>query len=101
MVVSWLQNSINTSIRSSIAFVNSARDIWLDLQDHFSNQNGLRIYHLKKTLANLSQENDIVNVYYGKLKTIWDETLIYDPIPSYNCGAMKIISDRYQRDYVF
>jgi len=101
MVVSWLQNSISTSIRSSIAFVDSARDIWLDLQDRFSHQNGPRIYQLKKTLANLSQENDTVSIYYGKLKTIWDETLIYDPIPSCNCGAMKIISDRYQQDYVF
>ena len=101
MVVSWLQNSISTSIRSSIAFVDSARDIWLDLQVCFSHQNGPRIYQLKKTFANLSQENDTVSLYYGKLKTIWDETLIYDPIPSCNCGAMKIISDRYQRDYVF
>jgi len=101
MVVSWLQNSISTSIRSSITFVDSARDIWLDLQDRFLHQNGICIYHLKNTLANLSQENDTVSVYYGKLKTIWDETLIYDPIPSCNCGAMKIIYDRYQRDYIF
>jgi hypothetical protein len=56
---------------------------------------------LKKTLANLSQENDTISVYYGKLKTIWDEILIYNPIPSCNYGAMKIMSDRYQRDYVF
>jgi hypothetical protein len=33
MVVLWLQNSISTSIRSSITFFNSARDIWLDLHD--------------------------------------------------------------------
>lgn len=101
MVVSWLQNSISNSIRSSIAFVDSARDIWLDLQDRFSHQNGPRIYQLRKSLANLSQETDPVSVYYGKLKTLWDETLIYDPIPSCSCGTMKTISERYQRDCVF
>jgi hypothetical protein len=106
MVVSWLQNSISNSIRSNIAsisnsirsniaFVDNAQNIWLDLQDRFSHQNSPHIYHLKKTLANLSQENDTVSVYYGKLKTLWDETLIYDPIPPCNCGAMKIISHRY------
>ena len=62
---------------------------------------GPHIYQLKKTLANLSHDNDTISIYYGKLKTIWDETLIYDPIPSCSCGAMKIISYRYQRDYVF
>nr|XP_034900315.1 uncharacterized protein LOC118038130 [Populus alba] len=67
MVVSWLQNSINNSIRSNIAFVDSARDVWLDLQDRFSHQNGPRIYQLRKSLANLSQETDPVSVYYAQL----------------------------------
>jgi len=65
MVVSWLQNYISTSIRSSITCFDSAQDIWLDLHGQFSHQNGPHIYHLKKTLANLLQENDIVSVYYG------------------------------------
>ena len=42
-----------------------------------------------------------MSVYYGKLKTLWDETLIYDPIPSCRYGTMKTISERYQCDYVF
>ena len=44
LVVSWLQNSVSNSIRSSITFVDNARDIWLDLQDRFSLQNGPCIY---------------------------------------------------------
>ncbi|KAF5444667.1 hypothetical protein F2P56_033784 [Juglans regia] len=101
MVVSWLQNSICPSIRSSIAFVDDAREIWLDLEDRFAHQNGPRIYQLKKNLASLLQESDTVSVYYGKLKTIWDELLICDPIPLCTCGSMKTLSDRYQRDCIF
>ncbi|XP_073267142.1 uncharacterized protein [Populus alba] len=101
MVVSWLQNSISNSIRSSITFIDSARDVWLDLQNIFSYQNGPHIYQLRKSLASLSQETDPMSVYYSKLKTLWDETLIYDPIPSCSCGTMKTISERYQRDCVF
>ncbi|KAF5458182.1 hypothetical protein F2P56_022236, partial [Juglans regia] len=101
MVVSWLQNSISPSIKSSVAFVDDAREIWLDLEDRFSHQNGPRIYQLKKTLASLLQESDTVSVYYGKLKTLRDELLIYDPILFCKCGSMKILFDRYQRDCVF
>ncbi|XP_031252815.1 uncharacterized protein LOC116110735 [Pistacia vera] len=31
MVVSWIQNSITSSIKSSVVFVDDSRDIWLDL----------------------------------------------------------------------
>ncbi|XP_042979905.1 uncharacterized protein LOC122310084 [Carya illinoinensis] len=101
MVVSWLQNSISPSIKSNVAFVDDARELWLDLEDRFSHRNGPRIYQLKNTLASLLQESDTISVYYGKLKTLWNELLIYDSILVCNCGSMKILSDRYQRDSVF
>ncbi|KAF5480663.1 hypothetical protein F2P56_001396 [Juglans regia] len=70
MLVSWLQNAISLPLRPSIAFVDNTRKLRLELQDRFSPQNGLRIYELKKTLANLSQEADTISIYYGKLKSI-------------------------------
>ncbi|XP_040988993.1 uncharacterized protein LOC121236615 [Juglans microcarpa x Juglans regia] len=100
MVVSWIQNSINPSLKSSVIFVDNARDIWVDLQEPFSQQNGPRIFQLKMALAALSQDHDSVSIYYGKLKSLWDELAIYDPIPVCNCGTMKILLDRYQRDSV-
>ncbi|XP_035551155.1 uncharacterized protein LOC118349715 [Juglans regia] len=101
MVASWLQNSISASIKSSVVFVDDARDIWIDLQDRFSHQNGPRIFRLKHNLANLLQEHDSVSAYYGTLKTLWDELSIYDLIPVCNCGTMSTLLDRYQRDCVF
>ncbi|KAF5449808.1 hypothetical protein F2P56_030220 [Juglans regia] len=61
MVVSWIQNSISSSIKSSVVFVDDARDIWLDLQARFSHQNGPRIFQLKKTLASLNQDTDSIS----------------------------------------
>ncbi|KAG2700466.1 hypothetical protein I3760_07G232100, partial [Carya illinoinensis] len=84
MVVSWLQNSISLSLQSK----------------RFSQQNGPRIYQLKKALVALLQEHDSVSIYYGKLKALWDELSIYDPILVCNCGTMKTLLDRYQRDCV-
>lgn len=95
MVISWLQNAISPSLQSSVLFVNIAQEIWLDLQECFFEQNGPRIYHLKKALAALFQEHNFVSIYYSKLKALWDEIFVYDPIPICNCGSMKTLLDHY------
>ena len=48
----------------------------------------------------MQQDNDSVSVYFGKLKTLWDELSIYDPMPGCICGKLTILLDRYQRDCV-
>ncbi|KAA8521095.1 hypothetical protein F0562_011752 [Nyssa sinensis] len=100
MVTSWLQNSISSSIKSIIALVNDASTVWLELRECFTQQNGSRIFHLKKTLAGLHQDQDPVSVYFGKLKAIWDELNLFDPLLDCTCGQLKILSDRYHRDCV-
>ncbi|KAF5451070.1 hypothetical protein F2P56_031369 [Juglans regia] len=100
LVVSWLQNSISSSLKSSIALVDDARQIWVELKYRFTQQNGHRIFQLKKALTGLNQENDSVSIYFGKLKTLWDELHIYDPLPDCTCGKLTILLDRYQRDCV-
>ncbi|XP_040987842.1 uncharacterized protein LOC121235564 [Juglans microcarpa x Juglans regia] len=54
MVVSWIPNSITPSLKSSVAFVDDAYEIWMDLHERLSHQNGPRISQLKKVLASLS-----------------------------------------------
>ncbi|XP_031279176.1 uncharacterized protein LOC116137632 [Pistacia vera] len=100
LIVSWIQNSISPSLKSSVAFVNDAKELWQDLYDRFSQQNGYCIFQLKRDLANLLQERDSVSIYFGKLKSVWDELSIYDPFPSCTCGTLKTLMDRYQRDCV-
>lgn len=100
MLVSWIQNSIAQQLRSSVAFVDDAREVWNELKECFTQQNGPRIYELKKALLNLTQEDDPISIYYGKLKSLLDELSIYDPVPECNCGKMKVLTDRYQSDYV-
>ncbi|XP_038977321.1 uncharacterized protein LOC120107875 [Phoenix dactylifera] len=97
MVVSWIQNSISNTLKSSVVFVDDASEIWMELLEHFSQQNGPRIFQLKKALAGLQQEHDLVGIYYGKLKTLWDELSMYDPMPECGCRKLKILFDRYQR----
>ncbi|XP_035539419.1 uncharacterized protein LOC118343975 [Juglans regia] len=100
LVVSWLHNSINPAFKSSIALVDDAQQIWNELKDRFTQQNGHRIFHLKKALTGLQQDSDSVNTYFGKLKTLWDELLIYEPMPACTCGQLAVLIDHYQRDCV-
>ncbi|KAG7968679.1 hypothetical protein I3843_08G166200 [Carya illinoinensis] len=45
-------------------------------------------------------KQDPVSIYYSKLKTLWDELAVYDPMPACTCGQLTVLSDRYQRDSV-
>lgn len=98
MILSWLCNSISKQLRSSLAFMDNANEIWTELRERFSQQNGPRIYELKKALSNLTQEDDSVSIYYSRLKSLWDELSVYDPLPECTCGKLKLLLDRYYRD---
>ncbi|XP_041009305.1 uncharacterized protein LOC121253345 [Juglans microcarpa x Juglans regia] len=63
LVVSWLQNSVSPFVQSSLALVDDFRILWLELNDRFTQQNGLRIFQLKLNLTSLSQGQDTVSVY--------------------------------------
>lgn len=50
MVVSWLRNATILQIRSSLMYLDTASQIWIDLRDRFSQGNIARIYELKQQL---------------------------------------------------
>lgn len=79
MVIAWILNSVLKGISSSITFTDSARAIWLDLKDRFQKRNGPRIFHLKRGMATLKQEQDTTSTYFSKLKGFWDEYVSYKP----------------------
>ncbi|XP_035546590.1 uncharacterized protein LOC118348636 [Juglans regia] len=100
VVVSWIHNSVSSSVRTSLVYIDDAYAIWNELQDRLSQQNGPHIFQLKKSLASQSQGDDSISIYFVKIKTIWDELILYDPMLECSCGQLKIPRDRYQRDCV-
>ncbi|KAF5468157.1 hypothetical protein F2P56_012333 [Juglans regia] len=100
LVIFWLQNSVRSSVKSSLALVDDSQTLLLELQDRFTQQNGPQIFQLKRDLAILSQNQDSVSIYFGNLKGLWDELVVYDPIPECECVKLKILHDRYDRDCV-
>ena len=73
MIISWILNTVSDQISNNLSFVHSASALWLELQDHYSQLDGHRIYQLSNEIAQLKQSNCSVEVFYQKLKGFWDE----------------------------
>ncbi|XP_024017250.1 uncharacterized protein LOC112090349 [Morus notabilis] len=69
-VASWLLNSVSKEIGDSLLYLDSARDIWIDLYDRFHQSNAPRIFQIKKHLLGMSQGSLDVNTYYTRLKIL-------------------------------
>ncbi|XP_022142327.1 uncharacterized protein LOC111012468 [Momordica charantia] len=66
VVIAWLLNSLSKEISASVLFSDSARDIWLDLQERYQRKNRPRIFQLRRELSNLSQDQLSLSAYYTK-----------------------------------
>ena len=52
IVISWILNSMSKEISTSILFIDSAFEIWIDLQDRFQQSKGPRIFQVRRELLN-------------------------------------------------
>ncbi|KAJ1378331.1 Retrotransposon gag domain [Sesbania bispinosa] len=82
MVVSWILNTIETSLRSTISYMENAKELWDDIKERFSVVKGPRIQQLKSELAECKEKGMTMVNYYGKLKKLWDKLGNYQQIPT-------------------
>ncbi|XP_030963776.1 eukaryotic translation initiation factor 4G-like [Quercus lobata] len=100
MVLSWIYNSVNKNIKSSVTYNETARQVWLDLKHRFDQGNAARIYSLQKAISHISQNNLLVSDYFTNFKTLSDELMNCDPLPECSCGAMRILTEKFEKDCV-
>ncbi|KAF7820556.1 retrovirus-related Pol polyprotein from transposon TNT 1-94 [Senna tora] len=89
MLVSWIRNTIEPTLRSTISHVENARKLWEDIRQRFSMGNGPRVQQLKSDMANCKLNGEAIVTYYGKLKMLWDELGNYEQIPLCTCSGCK------------
>ncbi|KAH0771050.1 hypothetical protein KY290_015031 [Solanum tuberosum] len=73
MVTSWILNSLNREIADSVAYVDSALELWTDLEDRYDQTNGAKLYQIQKEINDLIQGVLDVTAYYTKMKKLWEE----------------------------
>ena len=55
MVLSWMINLMHMDVPSSIMYCETVREMWIELQNQFSQGNGPKIYNLQKQISHLCQ----------------------------------------------
>lgn len=82
-------NTIESNLKTSVLYYDTAKELWDDLKERFSVANGLRIQQLKANLAECKQRGPIIAEYSGKLKTLWDELASYEHMVTCICSGCK------------
>lgn len=63
-----------------------------------------RVYNMscrsKFEISHVSQNHLSITDYFIDFKCVWNELVNYDPYPEYSCGAMKILDEKNDYDYV-
>ncbi|KAK2986255.1 hypothetical protein RJ640_021824 [Escallonia rubra] len=88
IVLSWLTKALAKEIQSSAAHADTASEVRLDLQERFTQGVAPQVYELKSAIALLQQEKTTISSYYGKLKSVWNELEVSNPIPVCTCGCI-------------
>ncbi|XP_057975453.1 uncharacterized protein LOC131162841 [Malania oleifera] len=91
MVLSWILNSIDPSIAHSMIYHECPHDVWLDLENRFSQSNNPRIFKLKRDITTLSHGSMTVSMYFTTLKGYWDELAMLASAPQCTCGALTVL----------
>ncbi|GJV88471.1 cysteine-rich receptor-like protein kinase 8 [Tanacetum coccineum] len=73
MIISWILNTIAEQISNSLNFLNTTSGLWNELQENYSQLDGHKIYQITNDLVQLKQNNSAIEIYYHKLKRLWDE----------------------------
>ena len=80
-VMTWLWNSMEPQISTTVMFFNTAKEIWNALESRFSNKKNIsRIYDLYAGILHCIQNDRSVSAYYGQLEGMWEEINVYHPL---------------------
>lgn len=97
MIISWILNTVSDEISNGMDFVNTAQEVWEELSGQFSSINGHRVYQVLKDLHALEQNEKSVEIYYHRMKNLWDEYNALEPSFPCSCESHKMQDDREQR----
>nr|XP_009781708.1 PREDICTED: uncharacterized protein LOC104230565 [Nicotiana sylvestris] len=73
MVTSWILNSLAKEIVDSVEYVDTLVELWRELEDHYDQTNGAKLYQIQKKINDLSQGVLDITRYYTKMKKLWEE----------------------------
>lgn len=85
MVTGWIITVLDSQIAASILYVDSASEIWKELEERFGQPTSAQVYAIQQEIFQISQDNMPIADYYTQLKKLWDELDNLKPFPSCAC----------------
>lgn len=85
-------NSLNKEIAESVLFLQTAKEIWFELRERYSQSNGTLIYQVQKKLYSINQGSEDFSSYFTKIKKIWDELKMIQEVPACTCESAALFN---------
>ncbi|KAK4408085.1 Retrovirus-related Pol polyprotein from transposon RE2 [Sesamum angolense] len=86
MVTSWILNAISKKISKAFLYTKSFRQLWLDLEERYGENNGPLVYQLQRAIASITQGSHTIVEYFNNLTALWDELECLKPPKTCTCG---------------
>uniref|UniRef100_A0A803LHW5 Retrotransposon Copia-like N-terminal domain-containing protein n=1 Tax=Chenopodium quinoa TaxID=63459 RepID=A0A803LHW5_CHEQI len=90
MVISWIHGCLSDTIKKSVLYVSTAREVWVQLEKRFSMSNGSRKYKLNRDLYNLKQNSSSINNYYTSMTSLWEEIDAMNVLPAVTESSAEV-----------
>lgn len=105
IVCTWIVNAVEKQIAKSIMYLDTARQMWLDIHDQFKQSDGPRTAEIKQQIFAEVQGSQTVSAYYTKLKQLWEELKNHEASPTCCCGRLdcsnlKQLNEREEQDRI-
>jgi len=90
MLRSWLLNVIDPKLHLNVAYIETAHEIWQNLEKRYSVVNLLKIHQLKATIANCKQATLDVGDFYNKLTALRNGLNNHVKVPMCTCKGCDV-----------
>ncbi|XP_019248743.1 PREDICTED: uncharacterized protein LOC109228009 [Nicotiana attenuata] len=89
MVTVWILNSLDTEIRGSVMYTESAQKLWKEIEQRYEKANGTKVFQIRKDLASIFQGSSNIASYFSRIKKLWDELAYSITYPDCTCGCKE------------
>ncbi|KAL0454835.1 UNVERIFIED_CONTAM: Retrovirus-related Pol polyprotein from transposon RE1 [Sesamum latifolium] len=98
MVTSWILNATTKKISKGFLYTKSSRQLWLDLEERYGENNGPLVYQLRRFIVSITQDTLGIVEYFNNLTTLWDELECLRPPKTGDSGKGVALHTRWNEN---